>query len=81
MNAQDLLDLLFAASNARTKEEQARIAWRASDFMWQQFPNKYDAKLCREFNNLVSSKDFPWVKDLWSEEERKDLIRELYAKS
>jgi hypothetical protein len=73
MNVTDLLELLFIAANAKTVEEKTRVAWRASDHMWRNFP-RYDLVTCRFFNNLLQEQQWPWVEDLWSEEERKEIM-------
>jgi hypothetical protein len=63
-----LIDLLYIASEAKTLEEKARIAWRANDHMWRNW-ERWGIPLCREFNDLCQDQQFPWVEDLWSEEE------------
>jgi len=68
MDPQALMDLLHIAAGAKTDEEKARVAWRASDYMWRVFP-AYGFGLCRHFNNLCQDQEWPWVKDLWSQEE------------
>jgi hypothetical protein len=72
-NPLELLELLVVAAKARTDEAQARVAWRASDHMWRNFP-RYDLVTCRVFNNLLQQQKWPWVEDLWSEEERKEIM-------
>jgi hypothetical protein len=77
--ANDLLRVLMVVANVNAKrlvatdEEKARIAWRASDHMWRHFP-RYDLMTCRMFNNLLQEQKWPWVEDLWSEEERKEIM-------
>jgi hypothetical protein len=72
-NADDLLEVLFVTSNAKTDEQKARVAWRASDHMWRHFP-RYDLVTCRVFNNLLQGQKWPWVEDLWSKEERAEIM-------
>jgi hypothetical protein len=67
MDPEELLALLYVAANAQTDEQKARVAWRASDYLWWHYP-LYPLKLCREVNDLCPEK--PWVEDLWTEEER-----------
>jgi hypothetical protein len=74
MNPDDLMELLLVAANTKTKEEKARILWRASDYMWREYP-RYPLRLCREFNDLCQDLELPWVKDLWSTEERKEVLK------
>ncbi len=66
--AQKLLHVLLVAANAKTDEEEARIAWRASDYMWRH-PIIYGIGFCRQFNNLLQDQNWPWVEHLWSAEE------------
>ena len=71
MDAELLLELLFIAADAKTDEEKARVAWRASDYMWWEFP-RYQFRICRTFNNLLQDQKWPKVK-LWSDEEAKEM--------
>ena len=71
MTPEQLMQVLFVAARARTDEEQARVAWRASDHMWRDC-TRYGIGFCRAFNNLCQDQDWDWVKDLWSEEEIKE---------
>jgi hypothetical protein len=71
MNPVNLLELLYVAADAKTDEQKARIAWRASDYLWWKFP-KFPVGFCREFNDICPEK--PWVKNLWTEEERNQHI-------
>jgi hypothetical protein len=73
MNAELLMELLFIAANAKTIEEKTRVAWRASDYMWREFP-RYGFSICRSFNDLCGDQDWPHIKDLWSEEERQEVM-------
>ena len=73
MTPDDLMELLLVAAGAKTEEEKARVAWRASDHMWRHFP-RYDLGLCRYFNNLCQDQNWDWVDNLWSEEERKEIM-------
>jgi hypothetical protein len=75
-----LLEVLFVAANAKTDEEKARVAWRASDFMWRDC-TRYGIGFCRYFNNLLQDQNFPWVKDLWTQEEVEALMRRFPLKS
>jgi hypothetical protein len=68
MEPKDLMKVLFVAADANTDEEKARVAWRASDYMWRSFP-RYPLNFCREFNFLCQVQKLPWVKNLWSKEE------------
>lgn len=77
-NPLELLELLIVAAKAKTDEEKARVAWRASDHMWRNFPN-YDLMTCRMFNNLLQEQEWPWVENLWSEEERKEIMSRFAA--
>ena len=53
MKAEQLMDMLFVAAEAKTEEQKARIAWRASDYMWRHcLDGKGDFWTCRRFNNL-----------------------------
>lgn len=63
-----ILQSLFIATNAKTDEEKARVAWRFSDAMWRRMGG-VPLGFCREFNNLLQDQDWPWVKDLWSADE------------
>jgi hypothetical protein len=74
MSPEDLLEILYVAANAQTDEEKARIAWRASDYLWWKFP-EYPLGFCRGVNDLCPKK--PWVKNLWDPEERKKYMKEL----
>jgi hypothetical protein len=67
MNPEDLLEILYVAANAKTDEEKARVAWRASDYMWWKFP-RFPVGFCRGLNNLCPRE--PFVKNLWTKEER-----------
>jgi hypothetical protein len=67
MTPQDLLELLYIASEAKTDEQKARVAWRANDYMWWNV-GQFPAGFCRSFNNICPS--FPKAKDLWTKEER-----------
>ena len=75
------LEAALVAAQANTPEEQARVAWRMSDYFWQAIM-KGDAlaieiAFARVFNNLVQEKDYPWVKDLWSTKEQNSYAKEL----
>jgi hypothetical protein len=78
MTPEDLLEVLIVAADAKTDEERARVAWRASDYMWSQVP-RIGMHQCREFNDLLQQKRWPWVENLWTKEELArmwpDLIR------
>lgn len=65
------LNILFVAANAQTDEEKARVAWRASDYMWRGVLGGENVGLpyARAFNNLLQSREWPWVKGLWSRDE------------
>ena len=85
MEPEALLELLFVAANAATPEEEARVAWRASDHMWRSIGN-YDLGFCRAFNNLCQdcnqNKNWPWVENLWSFDEiqsMRDLLKKYGA--
>jgi hypothetical protein len=71
-----LLHLLWAAAGAETPAEKARVAWRASDYMWQHVGTKFDLPTCRIFNNMLQDlqeiEKWPWIEDLWSMEEVKE---------
>jgi len=75
MTPSELLALLLTAANAKTDEEKARVAWRASDYMWSRFPESFSLAFCRGFNNLLQDQHWPWVKDLWSQEEVEHVLR------
>ncbi len=80
MTPKALLDLLIFATNAKTDEEIARVAWRASDFMWLMVP-AYDIRLCRMFNNLCDDKNkegWPQIKNLIPKEELFQLLEKEY---
>jgi hypothetical protein len=70
-----LLEILFVAANAKTPEEQARVAWRASDHMWRGLGNTVGLPYARAFNNLLQEKEWPWVQDLWSKDEVRDYYK------
>ena len=76
MDPEALLELLYVAADAKTDEEKARVAWRASDHMWNKFP-AWGLGLCRGFNNLCQDQDLPWVDDLWSVKERRAQLQQL----
>ena len=81
MNAEQLLELLFIAADAKTDEEKARVAWRASDYMWWEFP-RYQFRICRTFNNLCQDQKWKRV-TLWSQEEKEEYLaryKELKAR-
>jgi hypothetical protein len=67
VTAEDFLEVLYVAANAQTDEEKARVAWRASDYMWWKV-GKFPVGFCRAFNNICP--DSPRIKDLWTKEER-----------
>jgi predicted lipoprotein len=71
-----LLDLLLIAANAQTDEEKARVAWRASDYMWRNW-DRHGIGFCRAFNNLCQDQQWPWVKDLWTQEEVEFLLTRM----
>lgn len=75
----DLLDLILIAADAKTNEEKARAAWRASDYMWWNV-DKYGVQLCRYFNNLCDEQRWPKVK-LWNEGEREQMMKEKFGGS
>lgn len=75
----NLLDMLLVAADAKTNEQKARVAWRASDYMWWNV-EKYGVQLCRMFNNLVDNMKFPKVK-LWAEGEREKMFEEKHGTS
>jgi len=75
MNPEDLLKLLYVAADAQTDEQKARVAWRASDYMWWEAPWMKDIKFCRKFNDICPEK--PWVKELWSMEEKKERLAKI----
>jgi hypothetical protein len=72
MEAEDLLELLFVAANAQNDEEKARIAWRASDYMWWKFP-LFPGGFCRRFNDICPDK--PFIKNLWTNDERQKYLQ------
>ena len=74
MKPEDLLELLYVAANAQTPEEKARVAWRASDYLWWKYP-QFPLGFCRKFNDICPEK--PWVKDLWTRKERNKLLMEM----
>ena len=78
MNPEDLLEILYVAANAQTPEDKARVAWRASDYLWWKYP-QFPAGFCRRFNDVCPEK--PWVKDLWTREERNKLLMETIGVS
>ena len=63
---EQLFNLLITAANTTTDEEQARVCWRANDLMWAE-PEAFDFGFRRKFNDLLQDKNWPWVKDLWSD--------------
>jgi hypothetical protein len=71
MTAQDLLEVLYIAADAKTDEQKVRIAWRANDYMWWNV-GRFPVGFCREFNNICPQ--FPKVKELWTQEERKKYL-------
>jgi predicted lipoprotein len=79
MDVENLIELLFTASNARTDEEKARVAWRASDILWEHI-DVFPVGFCRKFNNYCQDQKWPWIKDLWSKEEKEQRIGELLAR-
>jgi len=82
MKAEQLMDMLFVAAEAKTEEQKARIAWRASDYMWRHCLNgEGDFWTCRRFNNLCQEKQWPWVRNLWSEEEMREAKDVMEARS
>lgn len=74
MEPKDLLELLYVAANAKTDEEKARVAWRASDYLWWKYP-KYPAGFCRAVNDLCPK--HPWIPHLWDLGEREKFISEM----
>jgi hypothetical protein len=74
MNPQDLLSLLYIAADAQTDEQKARVAWRASDYLWWKYPY-FPTGFCREFNDLCPEK--PWVHNLWTQEEKDKFLKEM----
>ncbi|PWT89998.1 MAG: hypothetical protein C5B54_08010 [Acidobacteria bacterium] len=76
MTPEDLLEILYIAANAQTPEEKARVAWRASDYLWWHYP-RWPAGFCRRINDLCPEK--PFVKNLWTKEEREKHMGEMYA--
>jgi hypothetical protein len=79
MTPEDLLELLIVAANAKTEEEQARVAWRASDYMWREC-HTYDLVMCRQFNDLLQDKQWPHVGELWTKEEVLAVLEKCRAK-
>lgn len=75
----NLLNVLFIAADAKTNEQKARVAWRASDYMWWNV-EKYGVRLCRLFNNTVDQMNLPKVQ-LWSTGEREKLMEEKFGTS
>jgi hypothetical protein len=63
-----LFNLLITAANAKTWEEQARVAWRCNDLMWAE-PEVFGLPFCRRFNDLLQDKNWPWVDNLWADDE------------
>ena len=74
MNPEDLLKLLYVAADAQTDEQKVRVAWRASDYLWWIYP-RIPLGFCRGFNDICPEK--PWVKDLWTREERNKYLMEM----
>ena len=74
MRPEDLLELLLIAADAKTEEQRIRIAWRALDHMWREYP-RYNINLCRDFKNLCSNKGWPKKERLWSIEEKLEILR------
>jgi hypothetical protein len=68
-----MVEVLCIAAEARTPEEQARVLWRASDYMWWQFP-RYTIGMCRDFNDYLKDLKLPMVKPLFSPEEVKAYL-------
>ena len=72
INSQMLVDLLIATTGAKTKEERARVLWRASDTMWRS-TDYWGTSFPRAFNDLVQDmkkeENWPWVDNLWSPDE------------
>lgn len=69
MNAKKLLEGLIVAARAETPEQVARVAWRFSDWMWDNVPEQITILEARLFNNLIQDMELPWCKDLWTKEE------------
>jgi hypothetical protein len=67
MTPEELLEVLYVAANAQTDEEKARVAWRASDYVWWKFP-RFSFGFCRKLNDICPTK--PFVKNLWTKEEQ-----------
>lgn len=64
------LEVLYVAAQVKTPEEKARVAWRASDYVWWNFP-RYPVGFCRDLNDYLKDQKLPMVKPLFSEEERR----------
>ena len=48
-------------SQCQTLEDKARVAWRANDYM----ETRWDASICRQFNNLCQDQRLPRIENLW----------------
>jgi len=62
------LEVLWIAANAQTDEEKAWVAWRASDYVWLQFP-RYPIGFCRDLNDHLQDLKLPQVGKVFSLEE------------
>lgn len=78
---EDLVRAAFICGNAQDYEQEARIAWRLSDYCWRHveiFGLAFPRALNNYVQDLGEERKYPWVKDLWSQEEIAE-IRKSYG--